>query len=261
MKYNLSAIEKTAATVQSSAIKNHVDGVLNAVRTIERSGLQVAYHVAAIKPLLEGNTDGLTTDFVEFCKTAFGVEKAQAYNLLAAGSMVAMVSDEKGKSTIYVDMFHQQAAYNKYVGEGGTCEDYAAYFKALKKGGTFGSTQLTSICRAMSAKDRVKPEIDDIIKLIDEKAIYSDMTVKELETVFRKEFPKLIESKGEEQTETPTEEQTETPTETPTETATPAEFIEFKLGKKWFNEQLMPELERVSAECPAIAEFIAKFKQ
>lgn len=190
-------VETALEAIKNTAIRNHIESAYTAALEIDKSGLKVAYHVACIKPLLEGNTDGLPTDFVKFAEQKLGLKKAQAYNMLMVGNDVEMVYDENGKNPIYIDSFTQGLIEERYDLK----TQWKDYYKALKKAKTLGTTQLLTI-RRMQTKYNF--EDVDIQLLMDKGIINAGLTIKALETAIRSQF-NAIETKADE-TETKTEE-------------------------------------------------------
>ena len=158
-KQYFNGIDLTA--IKDSGIKNHLSAYVSALHDIDIAGLKTAYHVAAIKPLLESNTSGLQTDFVKFCRNTLNVGKAQAYNMLLAGNMVVMLYDENGKNPIYTDVFTYELCEHDY--------------KAIKKRKCFGQTQLVYLGRLTK---KYELTIDSICELIEKGAIIPSMSVK-----------------------------------------------------------------------------------
>ena len=150
--------------VKDTGIRNHLSAYADALHDIDVAGLKTAYHAACIKPLLEGNTSGLQTDFVKFCKSTLNVGKAQAYNLLLAGNLTVMLYDEKGKNPIYTDVFTYELCKHDY--------------KTIKRRKSFGQTQLVYLGRLSKKYDL---SIDTIVELIDKGALIPSMSVKAID--------------------------------------------------------------------------------
>ena len=257
MLLNLAKTENALASISSAAIKNHVLAACDATREIDHSALKIAYHVAAIKPLLEGNTDGLPTKFTDFATKYLGVKKAQAYNILAVGGQVACVRSADGKKVVYIDEYTLGLIAEKYD----PAQDWDAYFNAVKKAKSLGSTQILTICQLQT---KLNFDDTDVQGMLQDGSLRANMTIKEFTAAIKGKF-NAIETTAEESTEP--EESTDDSTSASGEQSnqldnTPtAEFIQFKLGKNWVNEKLYPELCRYADDSPAIAEFIKKINE
>lgn len=257
MLLNLAKTENALASISSAAIKNHVLAACDATREIDHSALKIAYHVAAIKPLLEGNTDGLPTKFTDFASKYLGVKKAQAYNILAVGGQVARVSSSDGKKVVYIDEYTLALTAEKYD----PAQDWDAYFNAVKKAKSLGSTQILTICQLQT---KLNFDDTDVQGMLQDGSLRANMTIKEFTAAIKGKF-NAIETTAEESTEP--EESTDDSTSASGEqsnqldSAPTAEFIQFKLGKNWVNEKLYPELCRYADDAPAIAELIKKINE
>lgn len=246
--------ENKLASIKDIAIKKHIESALTATREIDKSALKVAYHVAATKPLLEGNTSGLPTKFEDFCSKIIGVKKAQAYNLLAIGTHVSTVTSTDGKKTVYVDDFTMTNLMKKYD----LATQYDEYYAAIKKAKSLGSTQILTILQLQNSIDF---HDDDVCEMLESGKINAGMTIKALKDAIKGAF-NAIESKSKEETtteETTTEETTAE--ETTAEKSNQMDFVEFKLGKNWVSENLKPELTRYAEDAPAIAELLKKIDE
>ena len=235
--------QNAIASVKNATIKAHMQSALDAAMEIDKSSLKVAYHATAIKPLLEGNTDGLPTKYEDFAQKCFGLKKSQAYNVLAIGGNVACVSSADGKKKVYIDEFTLDNIAAKYD----LANDWDGYFGAVKKARSLGATQILTICRLQAKLDF---DNKDISAMLESGALSAAMTIKEFDKAIRGKFTAL------ETDATPTEPEIPTEPETPTE----PEFIEFRLGKDWALNTLKPELLRFADECPAIAELLTKLQ-
>ena len=259
MLLNLAKTENALASISSAAIKNHVLAACDATREIDHSALKIAYHVAAIKPLLEGNTDGLPTKFTDFATKYLGVKKAQAYNILAVGGQVARVSSSDNKKVVYIDEYTLGLVAEKFD----PAKDWDAYFNAVKKAKSLGSTQILTICQLQA---KLNFDDVDVQMMLQDGSLRANMTIKEFTAAIKGKF-NAIETTAEESTEPESDESADDSTSASGEQSnqldsTPkAEFIEFKLGKNWVNEKLYPELCRYADDSPAIAEFIKKINE
>lgn len=237
---NIMTTENKLASIKDIAIKKHIESALVATREIDHSALKVAYHVAATKPLLEGNTSGLPTKFEDFCSKIIGVKKAQAYNLLAIGSHVSTVTSTDGKKTVYIDDFTMSNIMKKFD----LATQYDEYYAAIKKAKSLGSTQILTILQLQAKLDF---NDEDISGMLETGKINAGMTIKSLKDAIKGAF-NAIETTAEETTAE----------ETTAEQSNQLEFVEFKLGKTWTAENLKPELARYADDSPAIAELLKK---
>lgn len=252
------ATQNALANIKTVAIRNHMQSALDAAMDIDKTNLRLAYHAAAIKPLLEGNTDGLPTNYTDFAQKCLGLKKAQAYNVLAIGDSVACVSSTDGKKQVYIDEFTLANISGKFD----LATQWDEYFTAVKKARTLGSTQILTIRRLQGKLDF---DDKDVSAMLESGALSADMTIKEFEKAIRGKFTAL-ETKGESADETAPAEGETAPAEgenapaegenAPTEVAQ----IQLNLGAVWVADTLMPELLRYADESPAIADLIKAIK-
>ena len=255
---SIQATQNSLAAIKSVAIRNHMQSALDAAMEIDKSALKVAYHAAAIKPLLEGNTDGLPTKYEDFAKKCFGLAKAQAYNVLAVGGHVALVSSTDGKKRIYIDEYTLTSISAKYD----LATQWEEYYAAVKKARSLGNTQILTICRLQN-----KLNFDDsvISGMLESGALSAGMTIKEFEKAIKGKFTAIDTTANE--NDAPAEGET-APAEgegAPAEgenASAPAEVaqIQLNLGAVWVADTLMPELLRYAEESPAIADLIKAIK-
>lgn len=254
---SIQATQNSLAAIKSVAIRNHMQSALDAAMEIDKSALKVAYHAAAIKPLLEGNTDGLPTKYEDFAKKCFGLAKAQAYNVLAVGGHVALVSSTDGKKRIYIDEYTLASISAKYD----LATQWEEYYAAVKKARSLGNTQILTICRL---QNKLNFDDSDISGMLESGALSAGMTIKEFEKAIKGKFT-AIETTAEENETAPAEGES-TPVEgesTPAEGETaPAEVaqIQLNLGAVWVADTLMPELLRYVDDSPAIADLVKAIK-
>lgn len=254
----IQATQNSLATIKSAAIRNHMQYALDAAMEIDKSALKVAYHAAAIKPLLEGNTDGLPTKYEDFAKKCFGLAKAEAYNVLTVGGQVALVTSTDGKKRIYIDEYTLANIAAKYD----LATQWEEYYAAVKKARSLGKTQILTICRL---QNKLNFDDSDISAMLETGALSAAMTIKEFEKAIKGKFS-AIETTAKDETasaegETSSAEGETAPAEGENAPA-PAEVaqIQLNLGAVWVADTLMPELLRYADDSPAIADLIKAIK-
>lgn len=263
----LQKIENAMTGIKDKVILGHMEQILNAVHDIENSGLKVAYHAANIKPMLEGNTDGLPTKYEDFCKQRFGVEKAQAYNILHVGQHVACIYDDSGNGKTYIDTYTLATILPKFEDEEGMIKDWKAYYKAVRKARTLGTTQILTIHRLKTRKKNpLNIQDEDIIELLDKGVIHAGMTIKEFTKAIEGKFNAIETTAQEADTEDTgsaaegTGSAAEGTGKTAEGTGKTAEEKTYNIPESVVND-IYPELCRVSAECPKLAVFVDMLNQ
>lgn len=249
------------ADLHNAKLRQAAADIFSAYAAIDTSTGALAYAMYQAQQVFSGldksdNIDGYA-NFAQFAEKRIGVKRAQAFNLAKAGSFMRVVRVQNGKSVRKVFMDKWTYAVGKFKDDGTVYESVPE---------SFANTVLLVFSRYVADKkpEKVAEKETRLYDLITSGQIKAGMSVSAVDKILN---PPAIETTAQDVTNesAPAEDET-APAEGETapaegETApAPAEFIEFRLGKKWVEETLIPELLHFMDKSVAITELVTKLR-
>lgn len=249
----------------NAKLREAAQDVFNSFAAIDTSMGCLAYSMRKVRDCFKGldkgeKLDGYT-NFAEFAEKRLGVKKAQAYNLAKAGDFIRPIKigfDGEYQRTVYVDEWVQKKLKLN-------CKDVYELTESEIK--SFSNTAILRMAEFINTAPKKYSMSEDeadkrVEQLVKKGEITPDMSVNE---IMKKLIPVMIEQKpkaedNEQDNEQSNEQDNEQDNEQNNEQNNEPEYIEFRLGKEWFENNLKPELLRFAEESPAIAEFLKKFQ-
>ena len=248
------------ADLHNAKLRQAASDIFAAYAAIDTSTGALAYAMYQAQQVFSGldksdSIDGYA-NFAQFAEKRIGVKRAQAFNLAKAGSFMRVVRVQNGKSVRKVFMDKWTYAVGKFKDDGTVYESVPE---------SFANTVLLVFSRYVADKKPEKSAEKEtrLYDLITSGKIKAGMSVSAVDKVLNP----VIETTAQDVTnETAPAEGETAPAEGETapaegETA-PAEgeFLEFRLGKKWVEDTLIPELLHFIDDSAAITELVTKLR-
>lgn len=264
MNLELSIMTNAAslADLHDAKLRQATQDIFNAYAAIDTSAGALAYAMYQAQQLFTALDRNETLDnyanFAQYAEKRIGVKRAQAFNLAKAGSFMRVVRVQNGKSVRKVFLDKWTFAKGKFKSDG-------TVYESVPK--SLSNTVILVLARYCNVKDEdVAIEREKrVYDLMMNGTITADLSVSAVDKILN---PPVIETTG---TETTPNEGEATPNDsetTPNEGETPpnegenppAEFIEFRLGKTWVENTLIPELLHFMDKSVAITELVTKLR-
>lgn len=249
------------ADLHNAKLRQAASDIFAAYAAIDTSTGALAYAMYQAQQVFSGLDKSDTIDgyanFAQFAEKRIGVKRAQAFNLAKAGSFMRVVRVQNGKSVRKVFMDKWTYAVGKFKDDGTVYESVPD---------SFANTVLLVFSRYVADKkpEKVTEKETRLYDLIMTGKIKAGMSVSAIDKILN---PPAVETTAQDVTDStpvegetaPTEGET-TPTEGETAPTESGEFFEFRLGKKWVEETLIPELLHFMDDSAAITELVTKLR-
>ena len=249
------------ADLHDTKLRQATKDIFDAYAAIDTSAGALAYAMYQAQqlftPLDRNETLDNYANFAQYAEKRIGVKRAQAFNLAKAGSFMRVVRVQNGKTV-------RKAFLDKWTFVKGKFKDDGTVYESVPK--SLSNTVILVLARFCNDKNEEKAAENEkrVYDLIMNGTITAEMSVAAVDKILN---PPVIESTAKEVTpnegETAPNEGETAPNEgetAPNEGEPPMEFLEFRLGKKWVENTLIPELLHFMDNSQAITELVTKLR-